>query len=177
MFAHHPLSASGSRSLFNGILEVATSSPKTPNSPVNGKTDDEEDGDEDGDDGEDNMVAHDLTMKKCNSSNPTPKLNSKVEHSSLLSSIHNNNNNHHHPLQQQHLFKKTSFLEDAAPRSTTSTLSTTTRKVPSNKGKKGSSEKTSSGHSKRGVLPKQATSIMRSWLFQHIVVSEVIVQF
>lgn len=26
-------------------------------------------------------------------------------------------------------------------------------------------------HSKRGVLPKQATSIMRSWLFQHIVVS------
>lgn len=25
-------------------------------------------------------------------------------------------------------------------------------------------------HSKRGVLPKQATSIMRSWLFQHIVV-------
>lgn len=24
---------------------------------------------------------------------------------------------------------------------------------------------------KRGVLPKQATSIMRSWLFQHIVVS------
>ncbi|KAI2800582.1 Homeobox protein pknox2 [Blomia tropicalis] len=27
----------------------------------------------------------------------------------------------------------------------------------------------SSHHSKRGVLPKQATSIMRSWLFQHIV--------
>lgn len=24
---------------------------------------------------------------------------------------------------------------------------------------------------KRGILPKQATSIMRSWLFQHIVVS------
>ena len=25
--------------------------------------------------------------------------------------------------------------------------------------------------SKRGVLPKQATQIMKSWLFQHIVVS------
>lgn len=26
------------------------------------------------------------------------------------------------------------------------------------------------GKSKRGVLPKHATNIMRSWLFQHIVV-------
>ena len=25
---------------------------------------------------------------------------------------------------------------------------------------------------KRGVLPKQATNVMRSWLFQHIVVSQ-----
>ena len=25
---------------------------------------------------------------------------------------------------------------------------------------------------KRGILPKQATSVMRSWLFQHIVVSK-----
>lgn len=25
---------------------------------------------------------------------------------------------------------------------------------------------------KRGILPKQATSILRSWLFQHIVVSK-----
>lgn len=27
------------------------------------------------------------------------------------------------------------------------------------------------GRQKRGVLPKQATSIMRTWLFQHLVVS------
>ncbi|UXI17358.1 PR domain zinc finger protein 10-like [Sarcoptes scabiei] len=32
-----------------------------------------------------------------------------------------------------------------------------------------SNGKTSGHHQKRGVLPKQATSIMRSWLFQHIV--------
>lgn len=36
---------------------------------------------------------------------------------------------------------------------------------------KGSASGPSGGHAKRGVLPKQATSIMRSWLFQHIVVS------
>lgn len=27
------------------------------------------------------------------------------------------------------------------------------------------------GRQKRGVLPKQATNIMRAWLFQHLVVS------
>lgn len=29
------------------------------------------------------------------------------------------------------------------------------------------------GRQKRGVLPKQATSIMRAWLFQHLVVSKI----
>jgi len=37
------------------------------------------------------------------------------------------------------------------------------------KSKRQNSDKPGGGHSKRGVLPKQATSIMRSWLFQHIV--------
>lgn len=30
-----------------------------------------------------------------------------------------------------------------------------------------------SSSTKRGVLPKHATQIMKSWLFQHIVVSEI----
>ena len=32
---------------------------------------------------------------------------------------------------------------------------------------------TSSKRQKRGILPKQATSVMRAWLFQHLVVSKI----
>lgn len=32
------------------------------------------------------------------------------------------------------------------------------------------------GRQKRGVLPKQATSIMRTWLFEHLVVSIIFIQ-
>lgn len=32
---------------------------------------------------------------------------------------------------------------------------------------------TSARRQKRGVLPKQATSVMRAWLFQHLVVREI----
>lgn len=43
--------------------------------------------------------------------------------------------------------------------------------TPSNHtGGRGSNRK---GRQKRGVLPKQATSIMRAWLFQHLVVSKI----
>lgn len=33
------------------------------------------------------------------------------------------------------------------------------------------SNNSSSKRQKRGILPKQATSVMRAWLFQHLVVS------
>ena len=35
----------------------------------------------------------------------------------------------------------------------------------------GSHSSARKGRQKRGVLPKQATNIMRAWLFQHLVVS------
>ena len=35
----------------------------------------------------------------------------------------------------------------------------------------------SAASTKRGVLPKHATQIMKSWLFQHIVVSTVYIQY
>lgn len=38
------------------------------------------------------------------------------------------------------------------------------------------SNNSGSKRQKRGILPKQATSVMRAWLFQHLVVSEFIWQ-
>lgn len=46
-----------------------------------------------------------------------------------------------------------------------------------NKRRKQSTVVSSSSSSKRGVLPKSATAIMRSWLFQHIVNNEYFLMF
>lgn len=89
-------------------------------------------------DSEDNMVAHDLSVKKTNANN-TSKL-TKSEHPPLVGN------------------RKV----ESVPITVKNGLSKV-RKQPCEK---------MGGHSKRGVLPKQATSIMRSWLFQHIVVSD-----
>ncbi|XP_017488633.1 PREDICTED: homeobox protein PKNOX2-like, partial [Rhagoletis zephyria] len=74
------------------------------------------------------------------------------------------------------LVRAEDILSGSTTGSTTAAISAAAaaaaRKVPAaHKAKKTSGEKqsTGGGHSKRGVLPKQATSIMRSWLFQHIV--------
>lgn len=40
----------------------------------------------------------------------------------------------------------------------------------------GSHSSIKKGRQKRGVLPKQATSIMRTWLFEHLVVSMILIR-
>ena len=89
---------------------------------------------------DDNMVAHDLSLKKPNNHAPNNTSNS-VNSDNLIT------------------IKECEEVTENV------------KKTPV-KSKRQLSEKSGgSGHSKRGVLPKQATSIMRSWLFQHIVVS------
>lgn len=39
------------------------------------------------------------------------------------------------------------------------------------------SNNSGSKRQKRGILPKQATSVMRAWLFQHLVVNYIIFKF
>lgn len=39
------------------------------------------------------------------------------------------------------------------------------------------SQEDSSSKAKRGILPKHATNVMRSWLFQHIGVSHILLSF
>lgn len=91
---------------------------------------------------DDNMVAHDLSVKKqSNSNNSSP-----VDNAPRALNVEK--------------LASTNETED-----TVENVKKTTTKV-----KRQTSEKSGGNHSKRGVLPKQATSIMRSWLFQHIVV-------
>lgn len=104
------------------------------------------------DDNEDNSVVHDLSLKN----------KSKITNESNL--IDNNNTGDKK--------KRKSQTDNINGNTTMKNIEKMAKSTKDGKKTIVDITKTSNViHSKRGVLPKQATTIMRSWLFQHIVVN------
>lgn len=114
---------------------------------------------EDIDDNDDNMIAHDLSVKKKplkNENKTNVKLNANSE--PLRTFVAN----------ESRMVNKGKSMTGKVRRQMAN--SNDKQKTMPSGIINDNSQHGSSHHSKRGVLPKQATSIMRSWLFQHIVV-------
>lgn len=105
------------------------------------------------DNDENNLFPHDLSLKSRNSCANNNNTSESCSSADLLCSIQNELSKHSANISESKFFSNVELLSKKE-----------------GKNRKENPEKCSS-NSKRGILPKQATSIMRTWLFQHIVVS------
>ncbi|XP_075589985.1 homeobox protein unc-62 [Dermatophagoides farinae] len=121
---------------------------------------DSNDEDDDGDDDDDNDLVHDLSLKS-KSFNSESNINDNVDNNNDL---YNNRND-----DQREVSSYPPIVQSDQPKlKKVKTEKQSIKKKCSNE-KQTATNINSNNNSKRGVLPKHATSIMRLWLFQHIV--------
>nr|XP_046917366.1 homeobox protein meis3-like [Dermatophagoides farinae] len=121
---------------------------------------DSNDEDDDDDDDDDNDLVHDLSLKS-KSFNSESNINDNVDNNNDL---YNNRND-----DQREVSSYPPIVQsDQQKLKKVKTEKQSIKKKCSNE-KQTATNINSNNNSKRGVLPKHATSIMRLWLFQHIV--------